>query len=120
MEFTTKSACIPQVVSSVDIYARVSEFHVVLVDYIVAYVQEVIVWHFCNSSSLPRQFSSHHLSLPLSTVFNSVTGACSSYCVRAQLAGLPGFASYANGSSLHLGAPNLHFSDAVVTDGIYM
>ena len=42
-ELTTKSACIPLVVSSVNTYAHVLEFYV-FVDCSMAYVQEVFFW----------------------------------------------------------------------------
>lgn len=81
-DLTTKIACIPLEVSSVDTHAHVSEFHV-LVDCNVAYVQKAfplcfIVWQLiAQAVLLPPPFpSSFHC-------FYSVTGACSSCCMGA-------------------------------------
>ena len=80
MELTTKSACIPLEVSSVNTYAHVSEFHV-LVDRSVAwhnYRRRFLVWQLiARAVPLPPPFpASFHC-------FYSVTCACSSYCMGA-------------------------------------
>ena len=73
----------------------------------------------CPGSSLPSPF------LPSFYCFNSVTGACSSYCVGAhgwvaricQPRGQSSSRSWLpiySGSSWMSQAPNLHFSDAVI------
>ena len=82
-ELTTKSACVPLVVSSVVTYAHVSEFHV-LVDRSVALRTGGILWRFVAWQLIARA----RVPVPLTA--------------WGLMAGLPGFASH--GSSLHLGA----------------
>ena len=100
-ELTTKSACIPLVVSGVNTCAHVLEFHE-LVDRSVAYLQEAFFWWFCSGSPSPRQFPSHPFSLgPLSTVSTVSQMPVSSYCVGAHC-WVARFNSH--GSSLHIEA----------------
>ena len=55
-ELTTKSTCVPLVVSDVNTYVHMSEFHV-LVDRSIAYIQEAFSGVLYCGSSSPRQFS---------------------------------------------------------------
>ena len=57
-------------------WSAASELHV-LMDRSVAYIEEAFSSVLCSGSSLPRN------SPPSFHCFNSVTGACSSYCLGA-------------------------------------
>ena len=99
-ELTTKSACVPLVISSVDTYVHVLEFHV-LVDCSVAYVQEAFLALFVVWQLITQAVPLPPLSLPLSTVL-TVRWVPVPLTVWGLMAGLPGFVSH--GSSLRLGA----------------
>ena len=79
------------------IYGYVLEFHV-LVDRSVANILQVFFSRFCSSKITPRQFPSHLLSFPLSTV-STVWWVSVPLTAWGLMAGLPGFASH--GSSLN-------------------
>jgi len=67
VELTTKSACVPLVVSDFNTYAHASEFHV-LVDRSVAYIQEACLTLFVVWQLILQAVPLPPLSLPLSTV----------------------------------------------------
>jgi len=107
-ELTTKSTCVSLVVSGVDTYAHMLEFHV-LVDCSLVNVQEAFfLWLLVVWQVIAQAVTIPPLSLPLSTVWLGCQDlpAMGSVFIKELAAN--------SGSSWMSQAPNLHFSKAVV------
>ena len=124
MEVITKSVCVSLLVSSVDTYAHVSEFHM-LMDCSMANIQEEFSGILQRGSSQPMEFPSNSF-FSIFHLFQQCD-RCLFLLLRGGFEDLPAMGAvfiqelaFNSGSSWISQTPNLHFSDAVKLHFFYL